>query len=150
MTFTFAALLAVLLGLIAAFHLYWAGGGSWGIGVVFPTKPGGPDPPYRDGLPAFSPWALATAGVAVLLVVAAFVPLAAVGAVEVPVPGGFVRFSIWALAVVFLLRAVGEFNYVGVFKRVRATPFAKWDTSLYTPLCFVLSVLSFGVALGSA
>ena len=150
MTPTFAVLLAVLLGLIAALHFYWAGGGSWGIDVAAPTKPGAPAPAYRDGLPTFSLWAFATAVVAILLVAAALVPLGAVGVVDLPVPEGFVRFSIWALAVVFLLRAVGEFTYVGLFKRVRGTRFAELDSRLYTPLCFVLSALAFGVALGSA
>ena len=149
MTLNLAALLAVLLGVIAALHVYWAVGGSWGSDVVVPTTPDGPDA-NSDGSPAFSPGALATAAVAALLVVAALVPLGAAGAVDLPVPEELVRFAIWALAVVLLVRAVGDFRYVGAFKRVRGTRFARLDDRFYTPLCLALSALAFGVALGSA
>jgi hypothetical protein len=43
-----------------------------------------------------------------------------------------------------LLRAVGEFRYVGLFKRVRGTKFAVLDTFVYSPLCLLLGA---GVAL---
>jgi hypothetical protein len=44
------------------------------------------------------------------------------------------------LALVLLLRAVGDFHYVGFFKRIRNTRFAKMDTLIYTPLCLALAV----------
>ena len=47
------------------------------------------------------------------------------------------------LATLFALRAVGDFRYVGLFRRVRGTPFARWDQWLFTPLCV-------SIALGSA
>jgi hypothetical protein len=50
----------------------------------------------------------------------------------------------FALALGLLARAVGEFKYVGFFKRVHGTKFARLDTLLYSPLCLILSV---GVAL---
>ena len=36
--------------------------------------------------------------------------------------------------------AVGDFTYVGWFKRVRHTSFGKMDTRLYTPLCTALGL----------
>ena len=42
----------------------------------------------------------------------------------------------------FFLRAIGEFRYVGFFKRVRDTAFAKADTRFYSPLCVFIAVLS--------
>jgi catechol 2,3-dioxygenase-like lactoylglutathione lyase family enzyme len=47
---------------------------------------------------------------------------------------------------VFLLRAVGDFRLVGFFKRVRGTPFARWDTRLFSPLCVALGLASLWVA----
>jgi hypothetical protein len=38
-----------------------------------------------------------------------------------------------------LARAVGDFRYVGFFKRVRDSRFATLDTRVYSPLCFVLA-----------
>ena len=47
------------------------------------------------------------------------------------------------LAVGLCARAVGEFKYVGFFKRVRGSKFARLDTLVYSPLCVALA---FGVA----
>ena len=89
-------------------------------------------------------------GVAVLLAVAALIALGAGGSVALPLPNALVRIGIWVLAVVLLLRAIGDFRYVGFFKRVRGTPFAELDTRFFSPLCLALSALASGVALGSA
>lgn len=45
-------------------------------------------------------------------------------------------------AVVFSLRAVGDFRYVGFWKRVKETPFAYWDTRLFSPMCVAVAVLA--------
>ena len=145
-----AIILAALLALISALHFCWALGGQWARDVVVPTRPSGSKLGNADGPPAFRPGALATAVVAVLLLVAALISLGAAGSVALPVPSILIRFSLWALAAVFFLRAVGDFRYAGFFKRVRGTRFAELDTRLYSPLCLALSALAFGVALGSA
>lgn len=149
MTSLFAILLAAVLALISALHVYWALGGQWASTALVPTLPNGADPETPDGRLSFNPGPFAMVAVAVLLVVAAMVALGAAGTVTLPVPQVWVRFSIWALAVVLFLRAVGDFRYVGLTKRVRETPFARLDTTLYTPLCLALSALALGVALGS-
>jgi hypothetical protein len=41
---------------------------------------------------------------------------------------------------VFVLRAIGEFRLVGFFKSVRGTPFAHWDTWLYSPLSLLIGL----------
>jgi hypothetical protein len=38
------------------------------------------------------------------------------------------------------LRALGEFRYIGFFKRVRGTPFARMDSRYYSPLALLLGV----------
>lgn len=50
---------------------------------------------------------------------------------------------LWILIAVFLLRAIGEFRYVGFFKRVKDTQFANLDTRYYSPLCLIISLLIF-------
>lgn len=37
------------------------------------------------------------------------------------------------------VRAVGDFRSVGVFKRVRGTAFARWDSRLYVLLCLAIA-----------
>lgn len=41
------------------------------------------------------------------------------------------------LAALLLLRAMGELNYIGFFKRVRGSRYATLDTWVYSPLCLV-------------
>jgi hypothetical protein len=52
------------------------------------------------------------------------------------------RVGIWVIAVVFALRAVGDFHYCGLFKRVRDNAFARYDTLVYSPLCVVIAALA--------
>jgi uncharacterized membrane protein SpoIIM required for sporulation len=52
-----------------------------------------------------------------------------------------VQITAWLIAAVFALRAIGDFRYVGFFKRIRDTRFARLDTLAYWPLCAVLAVL---------
>ncbi len=62
----------------------------------------------------------------------------------VGVPEAVLSWLSFALAAGLLARAVGEFKYVGFFKRVRGSRFATLDTLVYSPLCLLLAI---GVAL---
>jgi len=59
------------------------------------------------------------------------------------IPGlsGLVRVGAWLIAAAFALRAIGDFRYVGFFKRVRESRFARLDTFAYSPLCTLLALL---------
>ncbi|MDF0673312.1 MAG: DUF3995 domain-containing protein [Nitrospira sp.] len=46
------------------------------------------------------------------------------------------------LALVLLLRAIGDFRLVGFWNRIRDTCFARLDTALYSPLCLALAIRS--------
>jgi uncharacterized protein DUF3995 len=54
--------------------------------------------------------------------------------------------GLWVLSLVFLLRAVGNFRSFGFFKTITETPFAHWDTWLYSPLCLLLTFLAAALA----
>ena len=124
--FALASVLAFLSGL----HIYWAFGGRWGSVAGIPQV---------DGRPAFTPSRLATLLVALGLAAAAALPLVRVGAFPFPVSPWLSRWSAVFLAFIFFARAVGDFRLVGFFKRVRGTPFAIWDTRLFSPLCLLLA-----------
>lgn len=122
---------ALVLALLAAIHVSWAvrGGAGW---ASVPSRP--------DGTPLFQPGTLASLLVAGGLSVAALIVL---GRAELtPAYGGRTlnRAGTWVLALLFALRTVGEFHYVGLFKTVTGTPFARLDTILFTPLCAVLAL----------
>ncbi|UJH66814.1 DUF3995 domain-containing protein [Allomuricauda sp. SCSIO 65647] len=46
-----------------------------------------------------------------------------------------------ALGFLFLIRAVGDFKYVGFFKSIRDTLFARMDSRYYSPLCLLIALL---------
>ena len=124
---------------LAVVHAYWAFGGRimW-LAVV----------PEVRGRPTFTPSALATFGVAIALFACAGLIAATAGVLAVPVSPSVLTWLTFALALVLLLRAVGDFRLVGFFKRVRGTNFAHLDTVVYSPLCLALSLGVVIVALG--
>ena len=126
------ALAATVLLFLAMLHVYWAIRGNTGSSPAIPSV---------DGKPLFVPSRAATVAVAVALGIAALLLLGTIGVLGAGiVPHNVYRVGTSAVATVFLLRAIGEFRYVGFFKRVHGTPFAYWDTRVYSPLCVVLAV----------
>jgi Protein of unknown function (DUF3995) len=123
------ALTAVLLTL-AAIHIYWALRGV-GTTASIPTR--------SDGTPVLRPGRVATFAVAIALSVAALLIATRAGLMHAKLPEQLIDLGTWAVAAAFALRAVGDFHYVGLFKRVRDTPFARWDTRLFTPLCALIA-----------
>ena len=124
-------LTASVFAALALLHLYWAAGGGWGHGAAGPTAAG--------GARSFNPTRAGTLAVAAALLLAALVVLGRLGVRAAPLPGWVFVWGSWLIALAFLARAVGEFRYVGLFKRVRGTDFANWDTWLFTPLCLFIA-----------
>ena len=120
-------LLAGILGLLSALHIYWASGGRWASQVTIPRREG--------GAALFHPGVVATLGVALLLLIGALI-------VITPFHPQFKMILLRAIAAIFGLRAFGDFHYVGFFKRAANSPFAYWDTRLYSPLCLSIAVLA--------
>lgn len=96
--------------------------------------------PSIQGKPLFVPSAKATVGVGVALIAFAALVAGTAGFLPLPLPGVVLVWLSYALALGLLVRAIGEFKYVGFFKRVRGSRFAKLDTLVYSPLCLVLAV----------
>jgi hypothetical protein len=125
---------AAVLALLAIVHCFWAVGGRTGMVAAVPSG---------DRGPLFKPGRIAT-----LFVAAALMGLAGLFALSAGMFGRADWAQRWpaaALAVtalVFLARAVGEFNYVGLFKRRRPGSFARLDTLVYSPLCLALAVVA--------
>ena len=132
-----AIVIVVVFAVLALAHVYWAVGGriTW-LAVV----------PEVRGRPAFTPSAPATFVVAVALFACAGLVAATAGVLAIPVSPSVLTWLTFALALVLLLRAVGDFKLVGFFKRVRGTNFAHLDTVIYSPVCLALSLGVFVVA----
>ena len=117
---------------LSAIHIYWAFGGTALAENAIPKT---------DGTPAFQPGKAATLLVAVGL--AALALLVAILAWPSVLNAEYLTYAIyagWAACIIFAARAIGDFKYVGFFKRITNTNFARLDTKYYAPLCVVLSV----------
>ncbi|WP_035057574.1 DUF3995 domain-containing protein [Andreprevotia chitinilytica] len=125
-----AGLLTGFFVLAALVHIYWAAGGRRGMTAAIPSV---------DGKPLFTPSPLATAMVAVAMLIMALLVQWQIQMVQLPIPQSWARLVLLALAAIFALRAVGDFKYTGFFKRVRNSAFAKLDTRFYSPLCLAIA-----------
>jgi hypothetical protein len=116
---------------VAGLHLYWAAGGTWAASAAVPA---------REGRPLFRPTKAGTVLVAALFFLGAAVLSGRLGLFGRQGPSWFFRAGAWTLAGVFLARAIGDFRWIGFFKRHTGTRFAALDSALYSPLCFGLAV----------
>lgn len=125
-----AWLAASFLFAVSGIHVYWACGGTFGFRAAVPGS---------DAGALFHPSKAATAPVALVMAVAAWSALAWGGAVSAPyLPGPFLQVGGWLTAAVFVIRGIGDFRWLGLFKREKSTLFARWDSLLYSPLCLLL------------
>ena len=103
--------------------------------------------PKQDGKPLFQPPPAGTLLVALFLLSAGLVVLGRLGLWGIALPRWPFVAGTWTLVAVFLGRVVGDFTWFGVFKRMRGTAFAWWDTRLFVPLCLLLALGCLVVAL---
>lgn len=124
---------------LAGFHFYWLFGGKWGLHRVIPTKK---DSKHASRIPAF-----ATFLVAVILLSFSILYCHVSGFLSLSIiPKDITAYALWIIPSVFTLRAIGEFKYVGLFKKIKNTTFAKADTLFFTPLCLTLGIIGFLIA----
>ena len=119
-------ILTTILLLLALIHIYWIFG-KIGMQQALPTN--------EKGERLFNPSKLMTFSVAFVLFGIAWISyvLDKPHAEWINIVGGIV-------AILFFLRAIGDFKVVGLFKKIKHTEFAKYDTWLYVPLCFIIAL----------
>jgi hypothetical protein len=106
--------------------------------------------PDVGGERAFNPSPLGTALVAIGLLIAMFTVLGHLGLLGEEIPRWVFRWGTCGIALVFFLRAVGEFRLVGFFKRASDSQFAYWDTWLFSPLCLAIAVIALALVYSEA
>ena len=90
---------------------------------------------------------MSTLAVAGLLAFAAVLVLARDGhGPGTILPGWMVALGAPVVAVVLLVRAIGDFRYIGFFKRVRGTRFARLDTRYFSPVALMLGAATAAIA----
>ena len=133
-----------IIAFAAAFHLHWALGGQLGYSVSLPQRPD-ETPVMAHRLPWWRP---AAAAVALGLAALAFLLLGRAGHLQLPLSPAYARAAILAAGAAFILRAIVPNRYVGFFKTLRGTRWARYDTRLYSPLFLLLGLLLIGQAGG--
>ncbi len=136
-----AGLVGIFL-LLGGWHLHWALGGTAMKLAAVPER--------VPGQPLFRPSAAATAAVGLALLGCALLIAAMGGLLPSPLPQTVLSGLCAALALALLARAVGDFRWVGFFKRERHGRFARYDSWAYSPLCLALGagVLRLAIAGG--
>jgi hypothetical protein len=127
-------LLAGILTFLALLHFYW--------GIKRITPGATVIPSDNDGRLLFRPSRLDS--IIVGMVLTLFVTL-------VLIKSGWVTFSrlewiadtgIWIIAGLFFLRAIGDFKYIGITKKIKTTAFARMDNRYYIPLCLIIAIIA--------
>jgi hypothetical protein len=124
-------LLIGIFGIQAALHFYWAAGGRAGLDMVIPRD--------ESGEPLFEPPPSLCGFMGLIYVASA-------GVVAVPFDPGVRSILLKGMATACVIRALGDFHYIGLLKRFRNSLFALWDTRVFSPLCLIIAgLLIFGV-----
>lgn len=122
----------VMLAAVSLLHLYWAVGGKTGLKKSIPTT--------ADGRAVLQPGKMACLVVALALAVFAAVFLDKLEFVRIGLPGWANQYGLFVISIIFIVRAIGDFQYVGFTKRIRTTTFGMLDTRYYSPLCLLLGI----------
>lgn len=90
--------------------------------------------------PIFKPRKLGTILVAVLILLASSMLIFQAGYLESLQTNTLTKIGSIVCATVFMIRAIGDFNYLGFFKKIKHSQFARYDTWIYSPLCLFLGL----------
>ena len=132
-------LLSLVFITLAVIHFYWGLGGKSGVDASVPTN--------ERNEKLMSPKMPESLIVAFGLLFFAFVISVKSTLINTRLPGWLMDYGTWIIAAIFLLRALGDFRYVGFFKKVRSTKFGKSDSMYYSPLCLIIGILSMVLAI---
>ncbi|WKN30322.1 DUF3995 domain-containing protein [Porifericola rhodea] len=127
-------LISIFAGL-AILHFYWAGGGQFGFNNVLPAN--------EEGVPVLSPTKTDSILVGTLLLSCGLFYVFSLNSLRSKFFISLRNIGLWVIPMVFVLRALGDFKYVGFFKQIRSTEFASLDTIFYSPLCMLVALIGF-------
>lgn len=134
------SIVCLLLLAISLLHFYWALGGRKWADVVLPKTAGSNQVAFKAGHWATVIAALVFGMFAIAIAAKTFFPISRI-------PDSWTNVTVWVIAGAFLLRAVGDFKYVGFGKKIHSTNFAAYDTKIYTPLSLFIGLMTVTIAL---
>lgn len=125
--------LSLIFTILAGIHFYWAISGV-GMEKTLPTD--------EHGKRVLNPSSKDCVIVGVVLLAFAAVYFIQLGFSSIVAQSQLINVAKWIIPFIFLIRSIGDFKYVGFFKKIKKTDFAKMDTKIYTPMCCLIAFLS--------
>lgn len=129
-----SSILILIFLLLSLIHFYWSFGGKWGSSAVIPTQ--------NNQKKVIQPGAIASIIVALGLALLGVLVSVEAGWLQIELPYLIETFAMLFIAIIFLIRAVGDFKYVGFFKKIKNTSFAKNDSRYFSPLCLLIGFMA--------
>jgi len=122
--------IAVFIGL-AVLHLYWGFGGNWAYADRKQTNPK-------------IEQALGKSKADCFLIALCLINFSSLSYFNLLIFYVFLKpyfdYITLFIGLIFLLRAIGDFNCIGMFKKVRGTKFSKHDNLFYIPISIYLAI----------
>lgn len=130
-----AIILILIFSVLALIHFYWASGGLWGFESALPTDENGVlmlNPKTYDSIIVGASLALFGSFYWITFI-----------SKKHELPLWLRNIGLWAIPIIFTLRAMGDFKFIGFFKQIKSTEFAKIDTLFFSPLCLTIAIIGF-------
>ncbi len=121
--------------LISSIHFYWSLGGKFGFYAALPSN--------EKGEIILHPKKIDCIIVGVVFLLFCLFYLKKSTLLSIYTPPWVLNYGGWIIPSIFILRAIGDFKYLGFFKRIRTTKFGKADTYYFAPLCLIIAISGF-------
>lgn len=119
--------------ILSGIHFNWVFGGKWGFDKALPTK--------EDGTKVLNPKKFDSAIVGLGLLFFAIYYLVVGRFIQIDLPNFMQNYLGWIIPSIFIIRAIGDFKYVGFFKKINSTVFGKFDSKYFSPLCIFIGTI---------
>jgi hypothetical protein len=130
-----AMLLSLIFLVLSLIHFNWAFGSDRWMDSAIPTD--------SENQKLFQPRFLECFVIAVGLLILATLPMVRAKMMSDFLPEFISKNGLKLVTLIFFARCIGEFKYVGIFKKVKGTAFAKADDQIFNPLCCLIGILAF-------
>lgn len=127
------SILIIIFLSISIIHFYWVFGGKRGLNKALPTD--------EEGKRVLNPGKIETSIVGFGLLFFAFYYSKKIGILEIALPKLIVDYCGWVISSIFIIRAIGEFKYIGFFKKIKHTEFGELDTKYFSILSLIIGII---------
>ncbi|KQC28483.1 DUF3995 domain-containing protein [Flagellimonas eckloniae] len=123
-------LISIVLIFLAVLHFYWAAFGIKDPSKIIPTR--------INEKRVMAPGKFGAIIVGIILLFFAFI---FINKILMYIDSDWTGYVAKGIGILFIVRAFGDFKYVGFFKSAKNSKFSVLDTRYYSPLCLLLGAL---------